>query len=556
MKTLLVALNCKYVHTNLALRYLKYAIGELCDAQISEFSINDNLISVEREIIRQKPDIIAFSCYIWNIDFVLNLCSDLKKALKNPIIILGGPEVSFDSVDIISKNKSVDYIVKGEGEITFPCLLESITSNRPLPEFGITYRENGKIIETPFAQGPPFTQIPFPYSDITDELKHKILYYESSRGCPYSCKYCLSGDGGGVRFKDCEQVCEELSFFDSNGVELVKFVDRTFNAGKKRANAIWKHISNLKGNTRFHMEISGELLDDEAIEILENMPSGKLQFEIGVQTTNPHTLDAISRKSDIKNLFSKISKVLNKTNIHVHLDLIVGLPFEDMASFKKSFCDVISLRPQVLQIGFLKVLKGSMMEKEAQKYGIIYRDRAPYEIISNSWLSSDEVIFLKDFEFVFDKIYNSGSFNKTLQYLFEKIPDAFEVFSNLSTYFSEHNLINASFSKADVFSHVYDCFSHFGDEFELALRYDYISSLKSSIIPSWSKTDPSFRYAKEVYAFLKDEDIKKEVMPKYFNVPAKFAIKQLRFEKLGDKIFAFDLKSSDVYDVTKYFIEN
>ena len=553
MKILLAGVNCKYVHTNLALRYLKCVTGELCDVVISEFNINDNVISVERKILIQKPEIVAFSCYIWNIDFILQLCSDLKKALPNLIIILGGPEVSYDCVQIMVNNDSIDYIIKGEGEIVFPNLIKSILFHTVLPKSGVVYRENDNIIETQWAECPDFSFIPFPYADLTDEFKHKILYYESSRGCPYSCKYCLSGDSSKLRFKEVNEVCRDLSFFDTQGVELVKFVDRTFNADKKRANKIWHHISTLSGNTRFHMEISGELLDDEAIDVLKTVPSDKLQFEIGVQSTNPHTIDAIARKSNINKLFDTITKVLSKTSIHIHLDLIVGLPYEDMSSFKKSFCDVVALRPQVLQIGFLKVLKGSAMHREAEKYGIIYRDKAPYEIISNPWLSYDEVLYLKDFEFVFDKIYNSGSFCKTIDYLFSEYDNPYEVFEKILLHFQNHNLINASFSKDNLFSQVYDCFSHLGDKFEVALRYDYIFSLKSSTIPRWSKADPNFRYSEEVYAFLRNEELKRKIMPKFYDVPAKTAIKQLRFERIGNKIVVFDLKSSDVYDVTKYF---
>jgi len=401
---------------------------------------------------------------------------------------------------------------------------------------------------------PDFSQIPFPYDEKTIESENKIIYYESSRGCPYSCKYCLSGDSSHLRFKAAEDVFPDLDFFDNHSVELVKFVDRTFNADRSRAIKIWNHISTLKGDTRFHMEISGELLDDEAIETLKNIQSQKLQFEIGVQSTNSATLKAIGRKSDITELFKRVSNVLSKTNIHIHLDLIVGLPYEDMESFKKSFSDVVSLRPHVLQIGFLKVLKGSSMHDEAAEYGIVYRDKAPYEIISNSWLSANDIFYLKDFEFVFDKVYNSGSFNKTIDYLFSEYSDPFSLFSQLVSYFQNHRLINSQLSKTDVFSHVYECFSHLGTDFEECLRFDYLFSLKSGVLPKWANTDHKFRYSDEVYAFLKDEEAKKAIMPKYYNIPAKAVIKQLRFEKFTDKVFAFDLKSQDFYDVTDYFI--
>ena len=549
-------IRSEYVHTNLAMRYLKKCTASICDVSLLEFSINDQVLAVEREIILSSPDVVAFSCYIWNIDYILELCSDLKKAIPDVKIILGGPEVSFDSADILSKHHFLECIVKGEGEFTFPLLIESINKKLPYPDSGVTYRCDGEIIDTPFPELPDFSHIPFPYDDIDCGFDNKILYYESSRGCPYSCKYCLSGDSSNLRFKDAEAVFSDLDFFDKSGVELVKFVDRTFNADRQRAVKIWNHIASLQGDTRFHMEISGDLLDENTIDNLKNVPSDKLQFEIGVQTTNLRTLEAIGRKSDITKLFERVSNLLNQNQIHIHLDLIVGLPYEDMISFKKSFNDVISLRPHVLQIGFLKVLKGSAMHHEAEKYGIVYRDKAPYEIIANKWLCTSEILYLKDFEFVFDKFYNSGSFSKTIDFLFSQYEEPFEMFASLVSYYQKHNLINASVSKSDVFTTVYNCFSHLGDEFEKNLRYDYISALKSGSLPQWANSDPKFRYSDEVYDFLKDEEAKKAVMPKFYDVPAKAAIKQLRFENFGDKVFAFDLKTSDVYDVSEYFIKH
>lgn len=554
MKLLLTGINAKYVHTNLAIRYLYFTVSNFCDASIYECSINDNILSVERDIILAKPDILAFSCYIWNIDFVLQLCSDIKKANAHVIIILGGPEVSFDSFSLMTANSCIDYVVNGEGEDTFPRLISHICGNAPLPCCGITYRSEGNVYETPASEPPDFSTIPFPYENFIVEQVGKIIYYESSRGCPYSCKYCLSGDNTKVRFKDVSQVFRDLSFFDSKGVPLVKFVDRTFNSDRKRANMIWQHISSLPGDTRFHMEITGELLDDDALDVLKNVNPDKLQFEIGVQTTNVDTLKMINRSCNIDRLFNRIRQLLSETDIHIHLDLIVGLPHETFASFQKSFNDVLALKPHVLQIGFLKVLKGSAMHHECKVHGIKYCEKAPYEIISNNYMSAEEILFIKDLEFVFDKVYNSGSFSKSIDYLLERSHDAFDLFSVLVEYFRTHCLINSPMSKSSLFDVVFNCFSYMGDEFEHCLRFDYILALKPGKLPSWSKGDDGFRFSDEVYAFLKDEEAKKRYIPKYYNVPAKAAIKKLRFEQFGGRTLIFDYDDSKVYDVSEYYI--
>ena len=353
MKLLIVALNAKYIHSNLALKYLSNLSQNVCNTELKEYSINDNIIAIERDIILLKPDIIAFSCYIWNIEFILNLSSDLKKALPGVKIILGGPEVSYDSSELMDKYKFIDYIVRGEGEISFPHLIECITKGTKPTVSGIVLRNGETIEDNGFSPLPEFSQIPFPYTkDNINDLSGKIIYYETSRGCPYSCKYCLSGEKGRVRFKDVETVKKELKFFSDNNVPLVKFVDRTFNANKKRAMEIWDYISSLKTKTRFHMEITGELLDSETIKLLQNVNHENLQFEIGVQSTNSQTLLAINRKCNTEKLFENIRLLLEKTKIHIHLDLIAGLPHEDFNSFKKSFNDVLSLEPHVLQLGF------------------------------------------------------------------------------------------------------------------------------------------------------------------------------------------------------------
>jgi len=553
MKLLLTAVNAKYVHTNLALRYLHELCKDICDTKLTEYSINDNILSAERDIILSKPDIIAFSCYIWNIEFILKLAADVKKALPHTVIVFGGPEVSFDAVQILDKYPFVDYVVKGEGEISFPALISYLCKTSSLPENGIAYRNNGEICDTPPAVLPDFSLIPFPYSEeIINELNGRIIYYESSRGCPYSCKYCLSGEKGRVRFKNVADVKRDLKFFSDCKVTLVKFVDRTFNADRRRAREIWEYIASLNTETRFHMEITGELLDDETLELLKRVNPKNLQFEIGVQSTNPQTLSAIDRACHTDILFSNISRLLLETDIHIHLDLIAGLPFENFDSFRTSFNDVLSLNPHVLQLGFLKLLKGSAMRVEADVHGMIYRDYSPYEIISNKYISADEVLFLKDVDYVFDKFYNSASFNKTFDYLFSVYSDKFSVFSDIVNFFREKSYINASFSKQRLYDVLYECFSHHGSAFEEALRYDLIDSLHVGKLPSWCRTDNSFTSSDRVYGFLKNEEMKKKIIPQFAGRPAKSIIKHVRFEKFSYGILMFDYESGNVYDVSDY----
>ncbi len=555
MKLILTAVNAKYIHTNLAIRYLYESTKDICSVCIKEYSINDNLISAERDIILSKPDVVAFSCYIWNIEFIIKLASDIKKALPDVIIVLGGPEVSFDAGEIIKKYNFIDFIIKGEGEETLRELADYLANDAPVPQRGIVYKGSSDIIDTPSREAPSFDKIPFPY-DAINTLKEKIIYYESSRGCPYSCKYCLSGEKGRVRFRDIEHVKNDLKFFSDNNVPLVKFVDRTFNADKKRALKIWEYISSLNTATRFHMEITGELLDDEAINALSKINPQNLQFEIGVQSTNKKTLSAIDRACKTDKLFENIKALINKTGIHIHLDLIAGLPYEDMTSFKKSFNDVVSLRPHVLQLGFLKLLKGSALRAEADRYGMIYRDSAPYEIISNDFMCCEDIIFLKDIDFVFDKYYNSGSFSKTMDLLFEKYEDKFEIFSDIVKHYRKNNYISSSFSKHTLYDILYDCFAHLGSDFEEALRYDYIFFTHSGKLPLWAKTDNSFHHSQSVYDFLMDEDAKKKTVPKLADRAAKSLIKHVRFEKFSYGILLFDYSNNSVHDVTEYIKNN
>ena len=550
MKTILTAINAKYIHTNLAVRYLYNTIKDFSDSEVMEFSINDNIFTIERKIILANPKILCFSCYIWNIRIILNLCSDIKRALPNVNIILGGPEVSYDAEKIISENPLIDYIICGEGETSFPALIKHIIFGSNLTD-GVYFDNGNRVVKTYSEYLPDFSVINIPYETDFKDAAGKIIYYESSRGCPYNCKYCLSGEGSKVRFKDVESVKKDLDYFSDNGISLVKFVDRTFNADKKRAKEIWKYISEMNTNTKFHMEITGEILDDESVGILKKIRGDNLQFEIGVQSTNSDTIRSINRVCNMDILFKYIRMLLSETDIHIHLDLIVGLPNEDFESFKKSFNDVVGLRPHVLQIGFLKLLKGSLMREEASKYEIIYREYAPYEIISNKFISYDEIIYLKDFEYIFDKYYNSESFNETVNYLFKKFDNKFELFCVIVDYYRNNNLIGSSLSKENVFRILYDCFNYFGDEFVDAIKYDYITALHPGKLPSWLISNGKLFSSDMMYSLLKNEEIKKKYMSNYYNIPAKIIMKHVHFESFSYGVLMFDYKDDNVYNITQ-----
>ena len=440
MKFLLTTLNAKYIHLNLALRSIS-AFCRKFNPEICEYTINDNIDNIIASLHSKKADVIAFSCYIWNIEKVLYISQCLKKVNPNLIIILGGHEVSHDSKEILKENPWIDFIIRGEGEK--PCyeLFEALYNRRFVDKIpSITYREEDKILENPLGEAGGLNDYPFAYDESIRGFRGKIVYYESSRGCPYCCSYCLSGDSRRVDYLDLDRVKKELLFFIKNEVPLVKFVDRTFNADKKRANEIWKFIIENSRKTCFHFELAGSLIDDSTIEILKNAPEGIIQFEIGVQSTNENTISAIGRSIEFEDVKENVEKILALGNIHIHLDLIAGLPYEGYESFGKSFDDVVSIRPHVLQLGFLKFLKGSRIREQEKIFGYKYKEKAPYEIMENNYISFDEIIRLKHIEEVFERYYNSGDFSRSMDYLFSHNASPFKVFEFIANYFVKNNL--------------------------------------------------------------------------------------------------------------------
>mgnify|MGYP000782110727 CR=1 FL=1 len=454
MKILLAACNAKYIHSNLAVYNLKSCSGEYSSrVVVKEYTINQIRDDILKDIYLEQPDVVCFSCYIWNISFVRELVPDLKKILPQVEFWAGGPEVSYDAVEFLKKNPAFFGVMVGEGEETFHELAGYYIERKPETLSGIrgvAFRDENKgrdIVHTGWRELMDLSKVPFAYSNLT-EFKNRIIYYESSRGCPFSCSYCLSSIDKKLRFRDLELVKKELQFFLDHRVPQVKFVDRTFNCKHEHAMTIWKYIlEHDNGVTNFHFEISADLLREEEMELMSQMRPGLIQLEIGVQSTNPETIRAIHRHMDLKKLEHCVNRVHSFRNIHQHLDLIAGLPYEDYDIFHQSFNDVYQMKPDQLQLGFLKVLKGSLMQKEAEGYGIVYKEKEPYEVLSTNWLTYGEVLKLKMVESMVEVYYNSGQFWHTLEYLVPLEKDAFTFYEKLGSFYEKKGYSEISHSR-------------------------------------------------------------------------------------------------------------
>ena len=450
MKILLAACNAKYIHSNLAVYDLKAYSSDYDEHVIlREYTINQPKDEILKDIYSSGADVVCFSCYIWNISFVRELIRDLVKILPKTAFWAGGPEVSYDAEKFLTEMPEMTGVMVGEGEKTFHDLLEFyIDGKDSLEEIsGIAYRTGDKIIHNGWRELMDLSAIPFVYEHL-EKFENRIIYYESSRGCPFSCSYCLSSIDKKLRFRDLELVKKELQFFQDHSVPQVKFVDRTFNCKHEHAMTIWKYIlEHDNGVTNFHFEISADLLREEEMELMSQMRPGLIQLEIGVQSTNPETIRAIHRRMDLKKLEHCVNRVHSFRNIHQHLDLIAGLPYEDYDIFHQSFNDVYQMKPDQLQLGFLKVLKGSLMQKEAEGYGIVYKEKEPYEVLSTNWLTYGEVLKLKMVESMVEVYYNSGQFWHTLEYLVPLEKDAFTFYEKLGSFYEKKGYSEISHSR-------------------------------------------------------------------------------------------------------------
>ena len=452
MKVLLGAVNAKYIHSNLAVYSLRASAGEYReDILLKEYTINQQEDEILKDIWKSQPDLLFFSCYIWNISFIKEIIRDIHKLLPDVPIWVGGPEVSYDAAAFLKENPQVTGVMKGEGEVTFYEILSyyyGSDRHSCLADIsGIALRQNGEIVDNPWREILDLSTLPFPYEDL-DGFEHKIIYYESSRGCPFSCSYCLSSVDKKLRFRDVELVKKELQFFIDRKVPQVKFVDRTFNCSHRHAMEIWSYIKEHDlGMTNFHFEVAADLLCEEELELIASMRPGLIQLEIGVQSTNPQTIEEIHRKMDFSKVSACVRKVQEVRNIHQHLDLIAGLPYEDYESFRHSFNEVYALEPEQLQLGFLKVLKGSYMHEMAEAYECRYKEKEPYEVLSTKWLPYGDILKLKQVESMVEVYYNSRQFSHTLPFLVEKFSGAFDFYQNLGAFYEEKGYEEISHSR-------------------------------------------------------------------------------------------------------------
>lgn len=518
LKILLAACNAKYIHSNLAVYNLKSCSGKYSpNVVIKEYTINQIRDDILKDIYLEQPDVICFSCYIWNISFVKELVPDLKKILPHVDFWAGGPEVSYDAVEFLKKNPAFFGVMVGEGEETFHELAGYYIERKPetLKEIrGVAFHDETKvpdIVHTGWRELMDLSKVPFAYSNLT-EFKNRIIYYESSRGCPFSCSYCLSSIDKKLRFRDIELVKKELQFFIDNKVPQVKFVDRTFNCKHDHAMAIWRYITEHdNGITNFHFEISADLLREEELALMKNMRPGLIQLEIGVQSTNPQTIKAIRRTMDFEKLKGIVEQIHSFGNIHQHLDLIAGLPYEGYDSFHKSFCDVYALRPEQFQLGFLKVLKGSHMMEMTGEYQILYKDREPYEVLSTAWLTYGEILRLKMVESMVEVYYNSGQFKNTLVFVEQYFEDPFRMYEALGRFYEKKGYSEISHSRMRR----YEILMEFaGEQKEIPLEALSDVMLLDLYLRENLKSRPSFAsnqkpYERMIWDYRKAEKIQK-----------------------------------------------
>ncbi len=472
------------------MRYLKAFTKDLdFQGDIKEFSINDRVENILEGIIEEKPDVVAFSCYIWNMEFVNRLAELIKLVDPNIEILYGGPEVSYEGKEFL-ENHPGEYVIVGEGEETFrEFVLYKLGEGKIEDIKGLNYKRDGKVFENPKRPEMDMNELVFPYT-YEEDINNKIVYYEASRGCPFKCKYCLSSVMHGVRFLDVERVKKELKYFMERGLKLVKFVDRTFNCNREYTVELLKYLSEQDTETRFHFEVAADLLTEEQIEILNNAPKGRFQLEVGVQTTNNEVLHNINRYITYENIKEKVLKVASGKNVMQHLDLIAGLPGEDLDSFKKSFNDVHAIRPDEIQLGFLKLLKGSSMREEAEKWGIVYSPYAPYEIIRSKDISYEELLLLKKVEAMVDKYYNSCKFNNVIKFFLNIYEKPFDFYYDLAMFFEEKGNFKRSIGNVEYYKILLDFYlEKIGGEdeglFKEVLKFDYLCFNKKRWLPDF-----------------------------------------------------------------------
>ena len=543
MKTVLVAINAKYIHSNLAVYSLRsYARTFGYAPELLEFTINQQKDQILKGIYEAKPDLLCFSCYIWNLSYVEEIIEDIKKILPKITIWAGGPEVSYDAPQFLKRHPEVDGIMCAEGEKTLTELIRYYESEKSqgksLDEInGIVYQENRTIHQTPLRDIMNMDDLVFPYEDLKD-FEHKIIYYESSRGCPFSCSYCLSSIDKKLRFRSFSLVEKELEFFLAHKVPQVKFVDRTFNCKKSHAIAIWTYIKEHdNGITNFHFEVAADLLTEDEIALIQTMRPGLIQLEIGVQSTNEKTLAEIHRKTDFEEITRKVKAVQKGENVHQHLDLIAGLPYENYESFGRSFNDVYALKPEQLQLGFLKVLKGSYMAEAAEGYGCVHKAKPPYEVLGTRWLSYKEILKLKGVEEMVEVYYNSGQFQKTIRAMEHLFETAFSMYEELADFYEKNGYNEISHTRIRR----YEILQEFLQEKEANLEYfkqlmifDLYARENMKTRPQWANDLSAYKM--QILDFYKKEEENPELLTDYQGYQARQTIKMTHIE-----VFTYDV---------------
>ncbi|AOY76450.1 B12-binding domain-containing radical SAM protein [Clostridium formicaceticum] len=559
MKVLLAAVNAKYIHTNLAVRYLKKTTEDLVDCvEIVEFTINHSQHYILNEIYKMQPDIVCFSCYIWNIEMIHQISRLLKKVMPQVMIIVGGPEVSFETAKIMEENDAIDIAVIGEGEKTFRQLMVAMQENQDYSEIlSIAFRARGQVFINEVDALPLcMEEVPFAYHEEALD-PDKIVYYESSRGCPFNCQYCLSSSFAGVRFRPIEIVKKELKFFIDQEVKQVKFVDRTFNAKKSYAMEIMQYIiEHNKGKTNFHFEVTADLMEEDMLAFLHKIPVGLFQFEIGVQSTNPETLEAIQRKMNFPRLREVVKVVSRGKNIHQHLDLIVGLPQEDYFSFRKSFDDVFSLRPEKLQVGFLKLLKGSGLRRDAAQYGYIYDDQPPYEVLENDSISYGEIMNLKGIEEMVETYWNTRMFSAAIEAIVSSFyTSSFRFFEDLWRYWEVRGYHHQAHSRNKLYEILIDFYDDQGfvniEVFKDLLKFDYIKHNKTSTIPKFFPMIEETGFKDSCHKFLQQAENLQRYLPQYIDLPAKQIVKKVHFQQFDYNVMRLEENPEELKHMTK-----
>lgn len=524
MRFLLVALNAKYIHSNPALYSLKRFAGEnATHVELAEYTINNRPEDILADIYKRKPDAVGFSCYIWNWSMVQDIMTELFKLCPDVPVWLGGPEVSFDATEILQKYPGLTGVMVGEGEETFAELLEYYVNPGEAKQLsdipGLVLQSGPTTPREPLSMD----RIPFLYSNL-DDFKNRIIYYESQRGCPFRCSYCLSSIDKSVRLRDIGVVKSELQFFLENQVTQVKFVDRTFNCNHEHAMAIWQYIKeNDNGVTNFHFEIAGDILRKEEIALLNSMRPGLVQLEIGVQSTNEKTLKEIRRGMDIAKLKEVVAAIKSGNNVHCHLDLIAGLPFEDYESFTNSFNEVYAMKPHQLQLGFLKVLKGSYMHEMAKNYGLVYHDKPPYEVLYTNWLSFEEICRLKRIEEMVELYFNSNQFAHTLPVLENAFATPFALYEALADFYEERGYFTETPSRIYRYQVLLE-FATMKDAENLSLYQELLTY--DLYLRENAKSRPGFagelsNYKQEITEFYKAEETNRTYLPDYTEYDSK-----------------------------------